>query len=212
MAENKTAEKPANLVNDLENLKVIKELLFDVKVRTMYAQWAFYVWGILIILGGVTHFLIEDFFTLKPMEYFVFIWVPVMTLTGLFELISFIQNMSKQSLNLLSRPIIKFFLSLILLCFMVIFTSIVFLQLKTYNYIPLFLTFAASCFFVIYAMATHINYLLPASILTAIPAVLFFFPIPTRILVLVCSLSIGIAWIAGGFICYFLEKEDKTDG
>jgi hypothetical protein len=87
-----------------------------------------------------------------------------------------------------------------------------FLQLRTYRYVPLFLTFAASGFFVVYAMATHINYLFPAAVLSAIPAVLFFFPIPVRILVLICSISIGAAWISSGFICYFLEKKDHING
>lgn len=211
MAEYKKGESPDTMANYSENVRIIKELLFDAKVRTMYARWAFFVWGALIILGGITHYTVQGFISLKPMEYFVFIWVPVLILAGLFEFISFIQNLAKQSLSILSRPVIKFFLSLVILCFMVIFTSIIFLQLKTYHYIPLFLTFAASGFFVVYAMATHITYLLPASILTAISVVLFFFPIPARILVLVCSMCAGGAWIAGGFVCYFLEKKDQAD-
>ncbi|MBN2533178.1 MAG: hypothetical protein JXB88_09820 [Spirochaetales bacterium] len=207
MAENKTVEKSESM----ENLRIIKEYLFDAKIRTMYAQWAFFVWGVLVILGGLTHYIIAGLCNLKAIEYFVFIWMPVIVLAFLFELISFIQNMSKYSLTIFSRPVIKFFLGLSIISFTIIFTAILFLELNVYYYIPLFLTFGSSVFFVLYAMITHIYYLIPASILTAIPVILFFFPIPTRILILVCSLSNGIVWIAGGFLCYFLEKKDQTN-
>ena len=208
MSDSNKKKELKTIANCSDDLQTIKALLLEVKTKTIYERWAFFVWGVLIILGGITHFIFEGLYTLKTMDDFMFIWIPVMILAGLFELISFIQNLSKKSLSVFSRPIIKFFLGLIILSFMVIFTSIVLLQLNYYNYIPLFLTFAGSGFFILYAMATHINYFFPAAFLTALAVILFFFTIPTRVLVLICSLGVGIAWIAGGITCYFLEKKD----
>jgi hypothetical protein len=73
----------------------------------------------------------------------------------------------------------------------------------------MWINYLYSSFFRLGFLLSPINrfYLFPASVLAAIPVVLFFFPLPTHILVLVCSLLVGAGWITGGIICYFLEKK-----
>ncbi|MBN1700062.1 MAG: hypothetical protein JW881_21305 [Spirochaetales bacterium] len=194
-----------------DNLKTIKELLFEVKIKTIYARWAFYVWGGLLIAGGIVHFLVERYASLAPMEYFYYIWVPVIILAGLFELISFIQNMTRHSLNILSPPLVKYYIGLVLFLFIAILPCLVFLKLEVYRDIPVFLTAAAGGFYILYALATHINYLVPAAILTASSFIFYFSGLPTHLLVLVCSICAGGGWIGGGFICYLLQKKDAAD-
>jgi hypothetical protein len=208
MSNNEITETKESIHEFSENLRIIKELLFEVKTKTIYARWAFYVWGVLIMLGGIAHFLVDIYFSLEPMEYFVYIWVPIIIVAGLFELISFIQNIARHSLNILSPPIMKYFIGLILYLFIVIFPCLVFMKLEVYADIPVFLTLAAGGFYVLYAAATHITYLIPASVLTATSFILYFISLPTHILVLICSIVTGGAWIAGGFICYLIQKKE----
>ncbi|MBN2439920.1 MAG: hypothetical protein JXJ04_01185 [Spirochaetales bacterium] len=208
MSDNNVNEELKTIAACSENLQIIKDLLSEAKTKTIYAGWAFYVWGLITIIGGMVHFIVEGLYTLSAMQYFIYIWVPILILVGLFELISFIQNLARHALPIFSGPILKFYLSLFIFCPLIIFTTIVLVEHHSYHFIPLLFTFAASGFFALYALVTHLNYFIPGGFLSAISIFLYFLSLPTRTLVLVCCICVGIAWISSGVICYYLEKKE----
>ena len=191
-----------------QDIKTIKELLLETKNYTIYERWAFYVWGGLLIVGGILHFTVEGFIQLKPMEYFFYIWVPILVLAGFLELVSFIRNLTKKALTLFSRPIIKFFLSLVLYTLIMVFVSNILLRHHYYTEIPVFIAFGIAGFLAMYSLATHINYLVPSYTLGTICIILYFTPLSTRVLTLLCGICGGLACISCGIICYYLEKRE----
>ncbi len=67
MAEN---QKNQNLEKYLKDIATIKDLLADVEKRPLYEPWIFYVWGGLVAIGTLIHFLVEKRFNLTVGELF----------------------------------------------------------------------------------------------------------------------------------------------
>ena len=93
-----------------QDLAIIKDILLENSERPVLEYWAFYIWGILTLAG--------TFLSVKlyaggwtSVQLFWRVWIPVLIAGSLGESVAWIVKSAKESIPLLNKIMIRFFLS-----------------------------------------------------------------------------------------------------
>jgi len=193
----------------LEDLKTIKDLLVEVEENPLIEPWAFFTWGVLIIIGSILHVIIEYSFNLTGLKHIIFIWSPIIAIGGFFECMGFIRKMSKDCMSLFSRVSKKLWTSLVAIT--IVFAIIIGILLRTAGtaYLPLTMLLYISVCFLGFGLIAYSKMFIPAFFLILISILFFIFDFKVLMAVLVAGLLIGLSFIGIGIMVWRDEKRKK---
>lgn len=205
MAEN---QKDQSMEKYLKDIETIKDLLADVDRRPLYEPWVFYVWGGLIALGSLIHFLIEKRYNLPIGDIFLKVWLPVILAMGFFEFLALIRNLASHSLSIFSRGIVKLYMSMI--GFALVFMVLLFLKLDAIEYVPIVFLLAGAIIYFILAQRSAYAYLIAHGFLMFLLAILFYLlKIEHHALSLIVGCLFAISLIIAGFCAGRMKNKEK---
>jgi len=207
MAEN---QKNQNLEKYLKDIATIKDLLADVEKRPLYEPWIFYVWGGLVAIGTLIHFLVERQFNLTVGEIFLKVWLPVILAMGFFELLAFIRNLARHSIPFFSRGIAKLYMSMTGSVAALVFIVLLFMKLDAIKHLPIVILLAGAIIYFILAQRSAYAYLLAHGVLMVFLAFVFYlFNIEHQTLSLIVGCVFAISLAVAGFNAGWIEKKGK---
>lgn len=201
-------KKEQDLAKYLKDIETIKDLLLEVEKKPLYENWAFYALGGLFILGTLVHFFTARYLNFGIRDLFLKIWLPVLLIGGFIEVITLVRNMSKYSLPLLSRSVIKLYLSLIGTVAVGIFVILLFINLNAIQYLPIIFLLFYSVFYLTLAQQAYYTHLYVHGYLFILLAIiLYLFNIPHQILTLIIGSVMGVSSIIAGLTSSIMEKK-----
>ncbi len=193
----------------LEDIRTIKEFLLKTESQPIYENWAFYVWGVLVIVAGMVHYYVEKRYNLRIGELFLRVWLPFILLSGFAEIISLVRNLEKNSMTIFSRSILKFYMSLIGETFVFGFVVLVIIRLNGVRYLPLtFLVMTAGWYFV-FAMYFYTQLFYHAFGFIVLGFILFLLNVDHRLLVPLIASIIGISSLVVGFTSTLKKRKEE---
>jgi hypothetical protein len=191
-------ENEPDLEKYLEDIATIKDMLFRADNKPIYETWSFYVWGSVIALASVIHYLVERTLGLNLERLFLEIWLPAILLLGLTEVISLTRNMSKQALPLFSRTLVRFYLSLIGCFSVLILLLLLLIRLEAVDYLPLVFLLTGSVFYFVFAQTTYTHMYIHGYLFIVLAVVLYLFHVPHQLLVPVVGCTVGASQVIVG--------------
>jgi len=207
MAEN---QKNQNLEKYLKDIATIKDLLTDVEKRPLYESWVFYVWGGLVAIGSLIHFLVEKRFNLTVGEIFLKVWLPVILAMGFFEFLALVRNLARHSIPFFSRGMTKLYMSMTGSVAALVFIVLLFIELDAIEYLPIVFLLAGAIIYFILAQRSAYVYLFAHGFLMVLLAILFYlFNIEHHTLSLMVGCVFAISLIIAGFNAGRTEKKGK---
>ena len=207
MAEN---QKNQNLEKYLKDIATIKDLLADVEKRPLYEPWIFYVWGGLVAIGTLAHFLVGRQFNLPMGEIFLKIWLPVILAMGFFEFLAFIRNSARHAIPFFSRGNAQLYMSMIGSVTALVFIVLLFIKLDALEYLLVVFLLAGAISYFILAQRSAYVYLFDHGFLMVLLAILFYlFNIEHYTLSLVVGCVFAISLIIAGFNAGRMEQKEK---
>jgi hypothetical protein len=191
----------------LDDLKTIKDLLIEVEEKPLVESWAFFTWGLFIVLGSVLHYITEVYFSFSALDLLLKVWLPVILVGGFFESIAYVKRMTKESIPLFSRTMQKFFLTFaaLLLGFGVIAGMLI--ELHAPSYIPFLITVFMGISFSMYAYVSATWMYFPAFFLILVGILLLIFNFHTSYSSLVIGGANAVAFVWGGILSRRREKK-----
>ncbi len=193
----------------IEDIRTIKEFLLRTESQPVYENWAFYVWGALVIVPGIIHYYVEKVYNLGVAGLFIKVWFPFILVSGFVETISLVRNLEKNSMTFFSRSILKFYLSLIGETFVFGFIILVIIRLNGVRYLPLvFLVMAAGWYF-IFAMRFYTQLFYHAFAFIVLGFILYLLNVNHRAMVPLITTIIGISFLSVGFTATIKKKKEK---
>ncbi len=193
----------------IEDVRIIKEFLLRTESQPVYENWAFYVWGALVIVPGIIHYYVEKVYNLGVAGLFIKVWFPFILVSGFVETISLVRNLEKNSMTFFSRSILKFYLTLIGETFVFGFIILVIIRLNGVRYLPLvFLVMAAGWYF-IFAMRFYTQLFYHAFAFIVLGFILYLLNVNHRAMVPLITTIIGISFLSVGFTATIKKKKEK---
>jgi len=193
----------------IDDIRTIKELLYGVEKRPLYERWVFWFWGALVIAGTLVQFLLTARYPIELSDIFLKIWLPVILLMGLSEIIALVQNLSRYSVSLFSRPYIKFYLGAVPSVAALILIGILVVRFGGGEALPLVVLLAGSIVFAFLAQHGGYSFVFVHSFVMFFLALFFYFShLPARILSLIVGLILGAGVALIGF---FAKKPDRAN-
>ncbi|MBN1524268.1 MAG: hypothetical protein JW904_07300 [Spirochaetales bacterium] len=182
----------------LQDLQVIKDMLQKVEERHLVESWSYFIWGAVIIIGGMIHFFTEYYFSFKDYDLALKVWLPVLCIGGLFEALGFIRKAAKESIPIFTKSFRYLFAAFIGIFIIFAILVITLLQLNAGHLVPVFINFfVALCFFG-YALSAYPPLMFQAFVIIIAGIMLFVFNIPIPYSVLVTGAVIGGSFIWTG--------------
>jgi len=207
MSEN---QKDQSMEKYLKDIETIKDLLADVDKRPLYEPWVFYVWGGLIALGSLIHFLVEKSYNLPIGDIFLKVWLPVILAMGFFEFLAFIRNLASHSLSIFSRGIVKLLMSMIGSSVALVFIVLLFLKLDAIEYLPIVFLLAGAIIYFILAQRSAYVYLSAHGLLMILLAILLYLlKIEHHTLSMIVGCVFALSLIIAGFNAGRMEKKEE---
>ena len=207
MSEN---QKNQGLEKYLKDIETIKDLLADVDKRPLYEPWVFYVWGVLVAIGSLIHFLVEKSYDLPIGDIFLKVWLPVILAMAFFEFLAFIRNLASHSLSIFSGGIVKLLMSMIGSSVALVFIVLLFLKLDAIEYLPIVFLLAGAIIYFILAQRSAYVYLFAHGFLMVLLAILFYLlKIEHHTLSLMVGCVFSISLVVAGFNAGRMKKKEK---
>jgi hypothetical protein len=176
----------------MKDIATIKDILLKSEQKPIYEHWAFYAWGILVILGTLIHFIVQRRFEPTVRQLFLEIWLPVMLVAGFIELLTYIRIMSRQALNLFTRTVRRFYLSLtgsgIAFCLLVIMLN----RGGAVGTMPIAFLLAAALFYFLLAQVTYTHVYIHGYLFLVFAILMYIFDLSHEILVGFSMIAVGI--------------------
>jgi len=190
----------------IKDIATIKDILLKSEQKPIYEHWAFYAWGILVILGAVIHFIVQKRFDPTVRQLFLEIWLPVLLIGGFIELLTYIRTMSRQALNLFTRTVRRFYLSLlgsgVAFCLLVIMLN----RGGAVGAMPIAFLLGAAVFYFLLAQVTYTHVYIHGYLFLVFAILLYIFDLSHEILVPIVGLLVGVSMITVGITIRVQEK------
>ncbi|GEM_PF-914949 len=190
----------------IRDIATIKDILLKSEQKPIYEHWAFYAWGLLVIIGTVIHFFMQRRFAPSLRQLFLEIWLPVLLIAGFIELVTYIRIMSRQALNLFTRTVRRFYLSLlgsgVAFCLLMIMLN----RAGAVGYMPIGFLLGAAVFYFLLAQVTYTHVYVHGYLFLIFAILLYLFDLTHEILVPTVGLLVGLSMIAVGITIRIREK------
>jgi hypothetical protein len=190
----------------MKDIATIKDILLKSEQRPIYEHWAFYAWGILIILGTAIHFFVQRRFEPTVRQLFLQIWLPVMLVAGFIELVTYVRIMSRRAVNLFTRTVRRFYLSLlgsgVAFCLLIIMLN----RSGAVGFMPIAFLLGAAVFYFLLAQFTYTHVYIHGYLFLVFAGVMFVFDLAHDVLVPAVGLLVGFSLIVVGITVRIREK------
>lgn len=190
----------------MQDIATIKELLLKTEQKPIYEHWAFYAWGVLVILGSVIHFLVQRRFDPTVRQLLLEIWLPVLLIAGFIELVTYIRTMARQALNLFTRTVRRFYLSLlgsgIAFCLLLVMLN----RSGAQGYMPIAFLLGAAVFYFLLAQVTYTHVYIHGYLFLVFASLLYIFDLMHETLVPIVGSLVGISMIVVGITSRIQDK------
>jgi hypothetical protein len=207
MADEKTKQ---DLEKYLQDIQTIRELLSAVEKNPLYENWVFYVWGALILLGSLLHTIIESSFSPSLQQLFLKIWLPVILVMAFFELIAFVRNMSKRSLPLFTRDVVRLIVGLAGSTAALCVVLLILLELNGARYLPVALLASGAIFyFVLAQQACYMHLFVHGFFFILLAILLYLFRVQHPLMVLGLGSIFAVSMVIVGITDRIAEKREK---
>ena len=190
----------------IRDIATIKDILLKSEQKPIYEHWAFYAWGLLVIIGAVVHFFVQKRFEPSVRRLFLEIWLPVLLIAGFIELVTYIRTMSRLALNLFTRTVRRFYLSLlgsgVAFCLLIVMLN----RGGAVGFMPIAFLLGAAVFYFLLAQVTYTHVYIHGYLFLVIAILLYIFDLRHEILVPIVGLLVGFSMIAVGMTIRIREK------
>lgn len=200
-------KKEADLNKYLQDIGTIKSLLLKTEENPMIEYWAFITWGLFIILGCILEFITVKYFDFTIIDAMYKIWLPVIIVAGILESIAWVIRTTKESLPLISKPILKFFGSYILIAIVYIVIFNLIMKTGLTDYFHVIMSLMVGTFFLLFGISAYTPMLFYACILILYGTVLYFTEIQNEIISLITGFIIAGSFIAAGITAKIDQRE-----
>lgn len=199
--KNKDLEKYQN------DLSVIKDILIKSDEVLYVEYWAFFTWGVFILIASLLHFLTYKFLNYNLNLIFTRVWVPILLLGAFFETIAWRIKNAKENIPLTSKTNLKL-ISNLTACFIAMcFIIYMLVEIQALIVLPVIvMLLLAMCMFIIgqqsYNVITYTGIFLVIS-----AVIIYFFQLPLHPQCVVVSTIIGLAFLVSGYLAKLKERE-----
>ncbi len=200
-------ERPGIDQQHLDDLRTIKETLLRAEKKHLVEPYSYCVWGIVSVLGGLAHFIIQQTIAHPSFNYFLFIWIPAFALGGFFETVGFIRRMAREALPLTSKTVIWLLIAFLGVCAAFAVVVILFVRLHGEAYLPVVINLFVGISLIGYALLSCPPLFVQAYFVLLAGVVSFVFQIPAPYSVLVTSFSIGAAFLWAGWSAWRKDRK-----
>lgn len=194
-----------SLEDYLHDLETVRDLLTRHEEKSMIESWAFYIWGVLVILGTVVHALLSQRSTLDETAVLLSVWGPVVLLGGGGEMAAWLARVRSEKTPLFGRRFVRFVLSAVGAFIAVV--PVVLVLYRNGLLSPGLALLLVSFVFLIYAEITFSSLFFEAYILLFLGLGFFVLGVTSITGYLVAGMAVGLAFLAFGVHAAVLEKE-----
>ncbi len=192
-----------------QDIKTIKDVLIKTEEKSIFETWVFFAYGIILILGAIANYLILTFLEVTISGIFFKLWIPLLIIMGLLEPIALIRKMSKESLPVFSKTVIKLYLGIFGLFAIAAFPIILLYKSGNLNVLPYFVL----CFWVIallfYAQIASPSIFFHAFFLIFAAILLYLADISLGAQIMAIALIIGVSSIVIGITEFIKDKKSN---
>jgi hypothetical protein len=200
-------EQPDSDERHLDDLRTIKETLLRAEKKHLVEPYSYCIWGVVSILGGIAHFIIQQTVAHPAFNYFLFVWIPVLAVGGFFEAVGFIRRMGREALPLTSKTAVWLFIAFGGVCAAFAVIAVIFVRLHAEESLPVLVNLFVGISFIGYALLSCPPLFIQAYFVLLAGIILFIFQIPSPYSVLASSLSIGAAFLWAGWAAWRKDKK-----
>jgi hypothetical protein len=200
-------KSPNDLERYLEDITIIKDTLLESEKRYIWEPWSFCVWGGLIIIASLIHFLVERRAGSSSLVLFLEIWLPLILVSGFIELITLLRSLRRQSLTIFTRSIVRLYLSLLGSLAALTVLLLLFYRLGALQFIPLVYLPATAVIYFLLAQSGYTRLYVHAYLLVLLAVLLVVFPVERHLLVLLVGACIGCSIIVAGIMDRLGQKK-----
>ena len=104
------SEKP-DIRKYLSDLQTVRDILTQHDERPLLEHWAFYSWGVVVLLGTVAHALLVRGGVELPADPALVVWLPAVILGGILESVSWVRQMKHEEVPIFGRRFVRFLLN-----------------------------------------------------------------------------------------------------
>jgi hypothetical protein len=195
-----------------QDIKTIKDVLIRTEEKSIFETWVFFAYGIILIPGAIANYFIITFLGVPISDVFIKLWIPLIIIMSFLEPVALIRKMSKESLPVFSKTVIKFYLGIFGLLAVMAFLIILAYKSGNLNLLPYFVLcfWALALFF--YAQIASPSIFFHAFFLIFAAILLYLADISLEILIIAIALISGVSSIVIGITEYIKAKKyNKTN-
>jgi hypothetical protein len=93
-----------------EDLATIRRMVAEREDLPLLEYWAFVVWGVLILLGTLVHWIAHTQAAMEPYRLALTLWIPIVALGAIQELVAFVRRLNADEVPLATRKITRLML------------------------------------------------------------------------------------------------------
>jgi len=183
----------------IDDIKIIKSMLMKVDETPMIENWAFFTWGVLMILGSFLHWVGWKFWNIDHDFLFIALWIPIFAVASVGETIAWIRRLSKNSMPLFNKSSINIFVSFGFFTIMMIFITHTIIKLNGIQYIPSLFLFFFAMGMIFYGMISYSHLYVAAVVLGTSAIVINLFNINFGYKCILATVVTGVVFILAGF-------------
>ncbi len=190
-----------------EDISTIKGLLLQVDEAPMVESWAFFIWGVMVLVGTVLHYFAATAWKLSLAAIFTEIWLPAMLVAILVESLALLKKLGKRHIPVFARTTVNMYLAVTGMFIVFCFIIVGIISKGNHALLPSFLLTTLSLFFLVYAQNTYYNFMYPfgyALILAGIT--MYILGIPLLAGMMTTGILYGTACLVIGIIAYRKER------
>ena len=190
-----------------EDISTIKGLLLQVDETPMVESWAFFIWGVMVLIGTVLHYFAATAWGLTLATIFTEIWLPAMLVAILVESLALLKKLGKRHIPVFSRTTVNMYLAItgMFMVFCLIIIGII--SRGNHSLLPPFLLATLSIFFLVYAQNTYYNFMYPFGYALILAGILvYLFEISLLPGMMITGILYGTACLVIGIIAHRKER------
>ncbi len=184
-----------------DDVRTIREVLMSVDRQPLFANWVFYSWGLILIAGAVSHFLVSRRLVWDAASEFIRIWVPLISAGLVLETTAYVQNTRRLALSFWSRDFVRVVFGMLGSSAVLVFLVLLLFAAGVANLVPTVLLLGLAVFYFLFGQHASYGHFTHLGFVALVAAVLLYFLHPDRAAAgLICGLVAGLSMITAGVI------------
>lgn len=181
-----------------QDLETIKTILMSVDEQPLIDNWAFFTWGLFFLAGSLATWILNNIMAMPMETIMVPVWLTVFAAGSFFETIAMMGRVTRDSISIYSRNMMKIYLSLLVGMFGVVILLYIVYQASGMTHLPAAILVSMGIVMSLYAQLAyfHLYYWSAATILGGmiLYSMSLFLPVQT----IAAGCIMGFAFIGSG--------------